>query len=355
MNILLAVTGLFDVNRGVQKYNRNLLNALASVSAGRHKVTVISYGDAKPRAAIPKGCELIACSGDKCNFSSLLVSAARRCDLLIATHISLAPLFPLAKLSNTRCRVYLTLHGIESWKRLSLYGRFCMKFVDLFLPVSDYTCSVFTKNNGISHDRFYKVPNILEATWHSIAQDEINQLKGRHFILCAGYYSRAERYKGADHLIEAFARQVGEYRLVIAGGGDDLPRLRSIANTTSAGGRIYFLDAVTNEQLKWLYHNCVFFALPSSGEGFGIVYLEAMNEGKAVVACRNTGAEEPVRHMTNGLLVEYGNLSELANSLQMLLLDEELRTRLGCNGKALLDSEFTFERLCEHMNKLLSF
>jgi glycosyltransferase involved in cell wall biosynthesis len=87
------------------------------------------------------------------------------------------------------------------------------------------------------------------------------------------------------------------------------------------------------------------FVMPSQQEGFGLVYLEAMNYGKACIGCRNDGAEEVIVHEETGLLLhDQHNISELVAALSKLLSDPAWTRSLGSRGFARLHQSFTAEK-----------
>ena len=81
-----------------------------------------------------------------------------------------------------------------------------------------------------------------------------------------------------------------------------------------------------------LFRNCEFFVLPSRHEPFGIVNVEAMASGKAVLAASVGGVPEIVHDRENGLLVRPDDPAALADGMRVLLDDPELRDRLGATG-----------------------
>lgn len=85
------------------------------------------------------------------------------------------------------------------------------------------------------------------------------------------------------------------------------------------------------------------FSLPSVREAFGIVYLEAMAQGKAVIGCRDNGAEDIIKHGVDGFLVTPGNVSELSTLLISLLRDSQLRLQVG-SAAALTASSFSWAK-----------
>jgi glycosyltransferase involved in cell wall biosynthesis len=74
---------------------------------------------------------------------------------------------------------------------------------------------------------------------------------------------------------------------------------------------------------------CTLFVLPSSYEGLGCVYLEAMASGMPVIACRGQGIEEIIRHEENGWLVGVESPEELVQAISMMLQNPALRVEMG--------------------------
>ncbi len=121
-------------------------------------------------------------------------------------------------------------------------------------------------------------------------------------VLTVGRWAATERYKGADELIEAIAQlqaSMPELHLVVVGGGDDLPRLRKLASDRGIFDRVVFLEGLSREQIAACYAHCDVFALPSTGEGFGLVFLEAMAFGKPVVGADSGGIPDLVEDVVN--------------------------------------------------------
>src|SRR5262249_26087317 len=104
------------------------------------------------------------------------------------------------------------------------------------------------------------------------------------FALIVGRMAAAERYKGHDLLLDVWpkvAAAVPDARMVVVGGGDDRARLE--ARAAALGGGVVFAGSLAPAALARRYRECAFFVMPSRGEGFGIVYLEAMRAGKACI------------------------------------------------------------------------
>ena len=121
--------------------------------------------------------------------------------------------------------------------------------------------------------------------------------------------SAAERYKGHDALLDLWPGVLArrpDARLVVAGDGDDRPRLESRARSLGLSHAVSFAGRVSDARLNELYDECRFLVMPSRDEGFGLVFLEAMRAGKPCIGARGA-AEEIIEHNVTGLIVDPGN------------------------------------------------
>src|SRR5262249_14206319 len=152
-----------------------------------------------------------------------------------------------------------------------------------------------------------------------------------------------ERYKGHDQLITIMPQLVKESpdaQLVIVGTGDDTERLKSAARQSGAGTAVLFTGFAAPDLLTALYARCRLFAMPSRGEGFGLVYLEAMRFAKPCIASRVDAGAEVVADGISGLLVDPNNLEELREKVAVLLRDDSLSTAMGRAGLELLSQRY---------------
>jgi glycosyltransferase involved in cell wall biosynthesis len=138
--------------------------------------------------------------------------------------------------------------------------------------------------------------------------------------------------KGHAHLLGAFAgaiRDVPECVLEIIGDGPERQNLVRLTNELGISSCVRFRGRQSREVVTSAMQRCAVFALPSSYEGLGCVYLEAMACGKPAIGCHGQGIDEIIQHGVNGLLVSSGSEAELTYSLATLLSNEELRQHMG--------------------------
>ncbi|MFY9820392.1 MAG: glycosyltransferase family 4 protein [Thermoanaerobaculia bacterium] len=180
---------------------------------------------------------------------------------------------------------------------------------------------------------------------------------GRGFLLMVGRMDATERYKGHDQVLEALPRILGlcpNARLVVAGEGADRRRLEEKAGSLGVGSAVIFAGFTSEATLAELYRRCAVFAMPSRGEGFGLVYLEAMRAARPVLAAQGTAAEEIVVHGSTGLLVDPDDRETLAKSLARLLRDAGATRRMGGAGRERWEQEFGLDRFRARLEPLLA-
>lgn len=141
--------------------------------------------------------------------------------------------------------------------------------------------------------------------------------------------------KGFDTLLEAFHKVDSPlYHLLLAGDGPERPGLEQLALKLGMEKRVKFMGACDRAKTASLFKGCSFFVLPSRYEPFGIVNLEAMAAGRAVVATQVGGVPEFVIEEQNGLLVPPDEPAAMAEAMRRLMADHELRLQLGRQGQA---------------------
>lgn len=167
-------------------------------------------------------------------------------------------------------------------------------------------------------------------------------------IVAAGQLVRG---KGLDLLLQAMTRLPTDVRLKLAGEGRQREELERLAAELSLSHRVEFLGRLAGQPLLKLLGEAAVLAMPSRApETFGLSGLEASSQGVPVVAADVGGISQWLRHGHNGLLVPSGDVAALAEGLQVLLADRQLRRRMGAAGRQRCRLEFGPRR---HVRRLL--
>jgi glycosyltransferase involved in cell wall biosynthesis len=143
--------------------------------------------------------------------------------------------------------------------------------------------------------------------------------------------SDTERYKGYDQMLRALPTilcEVPDARYLLVGTGPDRTRIEKLAADLGVQHAVVLAGFIRDDELCEHYNLCDLFAMPSKGEGFGIVYLEALACGKPVLAGNKDGSRDAVADGELGLLVDPDNTAEIANETIRVLLRQHLHENI---------------------------
>jgi phosphatidyl-myo-inositol dimannoside synthase len=296
-------------------------------------------------------------NGNKAQFGRWALQAGlhnAKDQLVVAMHLQLAPAaWPLIKRG---ARLAVFLHGIEAWEPLSVLRARAVAKADLLLANSQFTARQFLAANPQFRETPIKicalgVPDVAER-----ANGEEGEAKPP-FAFIVGRLSSQERYKGHDELLSIWHRVLSFHptaRLVVAGDGDDRPRLEAKANELGLGASVQFLGSVNGVSLQALYDDCAFFAMPSAREGFGLAFLEAMRAGKACIGAQGA-AEEIIEHEMTGWIVPPANPMVLLEAIHRFFEEPVLCGTLGRAGRDRFRAHFTEAHFQNRLARALEF
>ena len=201
---------------------------------------------------------------------------------------------------------------------------------------------------------------IDSSRFHPLDVEQVSAVRARYGLHDGPLVlslSRLVPRKGMDVLIDAaarLARRVPGVQVVIAGSGRDLPRLeRRVAST---GAPVTFLGRVPEDDLALVHGAADVYAMLCRSrwggleqEGFGIVFLEAAAAGVPQVAGDSGGAPEAVAHGESGLVVDPTDADAVADALERLLTDDDLRARMGATARTRAVEQFDYDRLAPRL------
>jgi len=334
---------------GVQEAGRMTAAALNHIAAQRKWATdFLSLNDPPSEGELEVAERKVRFHGferEKLKFTASALHAAfmERPRVVLAMHPHLAPPAALARSVSSDARMMVMSHGVEVWTRLPAVRHRSLLRADMVLAPSRYTAEKLQTVQGVASDKIRVSPWPLNPMIMALATQPSALAiplswpsdPGARVVLTVGRWAASERYKGVDELIRAVAQLSNAFpdlHLVAVGGGDDLPRLRKEAADAGLHGHAHFLEGLSREEIAACYSSAEIFALPSAGEGFGLVFLEAMAFGRPVIGAAFGGTLDVIEDGVNGLLVSPHDAKSLANTLARLLQDSGLRDRLGRAG-----------------------
>ena len=267
--------------------------------------------------------------------------------ILLVWHMHLLKLLPFLETSGTR--VILYLHGIEAWLRLDSITRFLLRKVSLVLANSNFTWDRFITHNP----EFENLPHrtVPLGLGEELGADT-PEPSPTPAVLMVGRLDRAERYKGHEQMIAAWpavltARPGAE--LWIAGTGNFREELESTAYLHLARTQVRFLGEISDPEKERLIASSRCLALPSRGEGFGLVYLEAMRQGRPCLVGNADAGREVIDPPTAGLAVDPSDTLALTSATIRMLTEGEEWGNWSDQARRRYEWHFTSAHFCRRL------
>ena len=361
--------GLFpelDAPGGVQRAGRHLAAVLTEFAASRGmECRLLTLNDSPELHRMTlAGREFVftGCEHAKGRFTVTAVKAARRkAKLVLAAHPNLTPVVQAMRIVAPRMKSIVCAHGADVWEPLGILQRLALRHSNLVLAPSKDTAEHVATEQGVPEERIRVLPWGLDPQFEALISPGSHPVLPENFpsgrvILSVGRWLAAERYKGMDTLITALPRlltQRPEVQLVLVGSGDDRAWLEDLAEQTGVNRHVHFLTGLTYSEIAACYAACEIFAMPSGGEGFGLVYLEAMACGKPVIGGLHGGAPEVIQDGVTGYLVPHGDPIQLATSMETLLADPVHAKEMGARAKQRAEHDFRFNVFAKSLKKIL--
>jgi glycosyltransferase involved in cell wall biosynthesis len=256
----------------------------------------------------------------------LWLAATRRPALIISTHPNFAPVALLAK-RLLGVRYVVVVHGIDIHPGLSPLRKQALRNADAVWAVSRWTRERVL-HIGVAADRLRVLSNTVDSQRFDVGAPDAG-LRQRHAIapgakvlLTVARLDPAECYKGYDAVLRALPAlqaSVGPVFYLIVGTGGDRVRAEQLAHDLGVADRVRFCGFVEDAELPEYYRLADAFVMPSRGEGFGIVFLEAMACGTPVLGGNRDGTVDALADGALGALVDPADDAAVASGIQRLL------------------------------------
>lgn len=363
MRILVLVTGI-DSDGGIQIFNRFLIKGLLDLG---HQIEVISINDRQLPAS--REYPFFSCAQWKLLrkgafvLQALKQSKKFRPELIICGHINFSFLCLLLK-TFFRKPYFTVAHGIEAWNLKALNKMGVMRSTRI-LAVSNFTRrkileqlpayppkALCVQANTFDAEKFIpgnKDPQLMQKLGIK-DQDKI--------ILTVARISKKEKYKGYDLLISVMnevLREVPEAKYLLVGSGSDIHRVRRLIEKNNLQERVILAGRVSHEDIRRYYNLCDCFVMPSHGEGFGVVFLEALACGKMVIAGDRDASREALLDQELGILVNPFDSQEIRKAvIEALKRDVPDKLLDGAYLRQRVVEAFGYRVFRDHLESIVS-
>jgi phosphatidylinositol alpha-1,6-mannosyltransferase len=284
------------------------------------------------------------------------LQAAGMCDWMFFTHLAVAKT-QLFVPSALRRRYAVFVHGIEAWRPLGLAEQQALSGASLRIANSEFTARRVRAMHPAIGDIASCPLSLMPSRGGSACADHPMSFDpGPQAVLLVARMSSSERYKGHDQLLEAWPATLArlpDARLIFVGDGDDAARLKAKASALGIAGSTIFTGFLNDGELQAFYRRSAVFAMPSRGEGFGLVYLEAMAHRLPCIGSVEDAAGEIIDDGATGFLIEQSDRAALVDRLVRLLGDDALRRQMGEAGFRRSQDRFGYDQFSQRVVSLV--
>jgi glycosyltransferase involved in cell wall biosynthesis len=280
-------------------------------------------------------------------------------EFLLIGHMGLSPVGWLLNSVMTKSSGYgIVLHGREAWDPKPAWHQHTLAESDVIISTTDYTRRTFSRVNRIDTANHEVLPLSLPPgrfgeTGHSSETTDGNDSSFK--VLTVSRLDTDCRYKGVDDVIRAIAKlrdSGSDVEYLVIGDGDDRARLEELTQNLGVSSSVRFVGSITDDCLQKHFEKADVFAMPSTREGFGLVFLEAMSFGLPIIASPERGANYVIKDGENGLSVPANSPGSVAAAIEKLM-DDEYRESLREGALQDVAERFSFTRFCDDLEKIL--
>lgn len=356
-NYLMLLSDAYGGCGGIALYNRYLLQALDEQTDVKSIRVIPRIFTGYERQFPQKISYITKAANSKLKYLWYWIKeffSHRQHDLIICGHINLLPL--AARLSKHKdIPLILFIHGVDAWDppQKERFKKW-LPAVQKIITVTNFTRQRFLQWANYPENKIDILPCIVEMdrfTPGPKAPVLLNRyhLENKKVILTLCRLSAEERYKGIDEILEVMPKLVHQYPnliYMVVGGGDDASRLKAKANSLSIADHVIFTGRIPESEKLDHYRLADVFAMPGRGEGFGIVYLEALASGIPVIGSTIDGSAEALMQGELGILVNPDQSEEL-----VMAIDKALTIPTGKIPEKL--SHYSYENFARRIQTIL--
>ena len=344
--VLFLLPELFRHAGGIERFNRDLLRAVGEGGTGVRGLALVLNDDSEGQG-LPESLRVIPCARGQLrtlwqvSFALQAVWRAWRFrpHVVFCGHANFLALAWLLK-SIFGVEYVTMLHGIEAWGLDGALVRKALAGSRKVLCTTPHTVERVRKSCGLNASQMGILSCAVDGEKFvpRPKSEELQRrysLQGNRVLLTVSRLSPEDRYKGHATVLRALTRLLPsrpDLRYLIVGQGEYAEELKAQAQQMGISEQVIFAGPVAETELVDYYNLCDVFVMPSKGEGFGIVYLEALACGRPVIAGNQDGSVHALLEGRAGLLVDPDDTQAVADGIKHVLE--------GKVDRNLLDSAF---------------
>jgi phosphatidylinositol alpha-1,6-mannosyltransferase len=338
-HLLFLGLATYSKTGGLQAFNRRVINALArgAENEGAPTPRVHLLGDRPEDLPNLSGVKLRAFPSDRASFTTRAIRSGLHANVILVAHINLLPVAVAVKMVRPSLKLVLFAHGDEVWadpiyRRRNWLDVVGLTTVDRIAAVSRFTAGIMEREFAVPQSKFRFVPNAVDPIIPPPKRDTRSST-----LLTVCRLGFPDRGKNVDAVIRALVivlQQRPDARLQVVGEGPLRGELEALVRSLGIAHAVQFPGRLSDTDLQRAYAGANAFVMPSSKEGFGIVFLEAWRAGLPVIGGTEDAAPEIIADGVDGFCVDPQKTAALAKAMLRLLNEPELNRSMGLAGQA---------------------
>lgn len=268
----------------------------------------------------------------------------------------------LFKFFNKKSKILLTIQEGENFERrkgiFNFFYRGIFKSADYIQVISDFLktwsremgaiCPIEIVPNGVDIKYF---SNRISENELSLLKDKLNKKVNDIFLITT---SRLVKKNAVEDIISSLQFLPSNIKLLILGDGELKEKLNDQVNRMKLNDRVLFLGYIDRKELPKYLQISDIFVRPSITEGFGISFIETMASGLPVIATKVGGIVDFIFNNKTGVFCEVNNPKDIANKIQLILNDNNLKNELISNSLKLISEKYDWNTVSSNMRKIFS-
>jgi phosphatidylinositol alpha-1,6-mannosyltransferase len=294
--------------------------------------------------------------------SSLFIGI--RSSQVILSHVNLLLFAKLIKLISPQTKIIMFAHGIEVWGSLAAWKKSFLQLHVEIWAVSAFTAKKLVDihqldvkkikiiNNCL--DPFFEFPTNLDKPLSLLRKQNLTNNQPILFTLTR--LSFQESYKGYDQVLRVMPNLIKKFptmHYIVAGKADDLERTRieNLIHQLGISNHVTMVGFIKNEEVTNYFCLSDVFVMPSTMEGFGIVFIEAAACGVPIIGGNKDGSIDALLNGELGALVDPEDLDSLSKAIEKSLLSKHNKNSIQQIAK----TNFSFQQYTEKIKRALNF
>lgn len=269
---------------------------------------------------------------NKLSFTIYSLITGIKADKVLIAHVNLALIGFLLKWLKPSIHLMTVTHGIEVWGKLSWVQKRMLLKSDEILAVSHYTQSILIEKHHIPAEKIKIFRNTLDPYFNSHTESShlpeikaaLNIPENSKVLLTIARLNSFEKSKGYDKVVQlmpTLLKKNPDIHYIIAGkySQAEFDRILQLSASLGIEDRIHLPGFILDKELPNYYAIADVFVMPSTKEGFGIVFIEAMACGTPAIAGNIDGSKDTVLNKELGSLIDPNNLRQIEDAIQYWL------------------------------------